>query len=100
MRAARRKRGKWKQGGTGVLAYSGMGTMVQVGDTDLCGGYAGLPYDNVVIKYNCGDEARAPRDWLAYTTQEMDLESLTSGQRKPDGKRWDGTRNLHGGTFL
>jgi hypothetical protein len=62
------------QGGT-VIAYSGTGAAIQVGDPTYAADTPGFHMDNVVINTTAATSATA-QGLIAYRTQEMDLESL------------------------
>ncbi len=85
-------------GGT-VLAYSGTGAMIAVGDPTYAVDTPGFHMDNVVI--NTTSSARASAVGLAaYRTQEMDLEDMYFlGNTNQTGMTLDGTGNYTGGTF-
>ena len=86
------------QGGT-VLAYSGAGAMVQVGDPAYATDTPGFHMDNLVI--NTSAAANSAQGLVAYRTQELDLESLYFlGNYTQTGMTLDGTGNYTGGTIL
>jgi hypothetical protein len=85
-------------GGT-VLAYSGTGAMVQVGDPTYAVDTPGFHLDNAVISTAAATSATA-LGLVAYRTQEMDLESLYFlGNPNQTAMTLDGTGNYTGGTF-
>jgi len=87
------------QGGT-VLAYSGSGAMVQVGDPTYAADTLGFHMDNVAINTTAATSATAT-GLTAYRTQELDLESLYFiGNQNQTGMTLDGTGNYTGGTFF
>ena len=86
------------QGGT-VFLYSGTGAMVQVGDPTYAADTMGFHLDNAVINTKAAASATA-QGFLAYRTQELDLESLyLLGNSNQTGMTLDGTGNYTGGTF-
>jgi hypothetical protein len=86
-------------GGT-VFAYSGTGAMVQVGDATYAVDTPGFHMDNVAINTTAATSATA-QGFVAYRTQEIDLESLYFlGNQNQTGMTLDGTGNYTGGTFL
>jgi hypothetical protein len=86
------------QGGT-VFLYSGTGAMVQVGDPTYAADTMGFHLDNAVINTTAATSATA-QGFLAYRTQELDLESLyLLGNSNQTGMTLDGTGNYTGGTF-
>ncbi len=86
------------QGGT-VFLYSGTGAMVQVGDPTYATDTMGFHLDNVVINTTVSTSAAA-QGFVAYRTQELDLESLyVLGNSNQTGMTLDGTGNYTGGTF-
>ena len=86
-------------GGT-VFAYSGAGAMVQVGDPAYAADTPGFHMDNVVIN-TTGDASATAQGFVAYRTQELNLESLYFlGNSNQTGMTLDGTGNYTGGTFL
>jgi len=87
------------QGGT-VLAYSGSGAMVQVGDPTYASDTLGFHMDNVAINTTAATSATAT-GLTVYRTQELDLESLYFiGNQNQTGMTLDGTGNYTGGTFF
>jgi hypothetical protein len=87
------------QGGT-VFLYSGTGAMVQVGDPAYAADTMGFHMDNVTINTTASTSASA-HGFVAYRTQELDLESLYFlGNSNQTGMTLDGTGNYTGGTFL
>ncbi len=87
------------QGGT-VFAYSGAGAMVEVGDPTYTVDTPGFHMDNVAINTTASTSATA-EGFVAYRTQELDLESLYFlGNSNQTGMTLDGTGNYTGGTFL
>ncbi len=90
--------GNGSQGGT-ALAYSGAGAMIQVGDPTYAANTLGFHMDNMVI--NTTAAASGAQGFVAYRTQELDLESLYFlGNSNQTGMTLDGTGNYTGGTFL
>jgi uncharacterized protein YfdQ (DUF2303 family) len=86
------------QGGT-VFLYSGTGAMVQVGDPTYVADTMGFHLDNAVINTTSAASATA-QGFLAYRTQELDLESLYFlGNSNQTGMTLDGTGNYTGGSF-
>jgi hypothetical protein len=86
-------------GGT-ALAYTGSSAMVQVGDATYAMDTPGFHMDDVVINTTGATSATA-QGFVAYRTQEMDLESLYFlGNSNQTGMTLDGTGNYTGGTFL
>jgi hypothetical protein len=86
------------QGGT-VFLYSGTGAMLQVGDPTYAADTNGFHLDNVVINTTAASSGAA-QGFMAYRTQEMDLESLYFlGNSNQTGMTLDGTGNYTGGTF-
>jgi hypothetical protein len=86
------------QGGT-VFLYSGTNAMVQVGDPTYATDTMGFHLDNAVINTTSSTSASA-QGFLAYRTQELDLESLYFlGNSNQTGMTLDGTGNYTGGTF-
>ena len=86
------------QGGT-VFAYSGAGTMVQVGDPAYALDTPGFHLDNSVINTTAAQSGA--QGLVAYRTQEIDLASLyLLGNSNQVGITLDGTGNYTGGTFL
>jgi hypothetical protein len=86
------------QGGT-VFLYSGTGAVVQVGDPTYAADTMGFHLDNVVINTTAATSATA-QGFLAYRTQELDLESIYFlGNSNQTGMTLDGTGNYTGGTF-
>jgi hypothetical protein len=87
------------QGGT-VFLYSGTNAMIQVGDPTYAADTMGFHLDNVVINTTASSSATA-QGFVAYRTQELDLESLYFlGNSNQTGMTLDGTGNYTGGTFL
>ena len=87
------------QGGT-VFLYSGSGAMVQVGDPTYATDTMGFHLDNVAINTTASTSATA-QGFVAYRTQELDLESLYFlGNTNQTGMTLDGTGNYTGGTFV
>ncbi len=87
------------QGGT-VFAYSGAGAMVQVGDPTYAVDTPGFHMDDVAINTTASTSATA-EGFVAYRTQELDLESLYFlGNSNQTGMTLDGTGNYTGGTIL
>ena len=103
VRAARGSAASGSQGGT-VFAYSGTGTLLQIGDPTYAIDTQGFHLDDVVINTTSATSATA-QGLAAYRTQEMDLESLYFlGQREPNGhdSGWDGKlhrRNIYDNAF-
>jgi hypothetical protein len=86
------------QGGT-VFLYSGSNAMLQVGDPTYAADTLGFHMDNVVINTTASASATA-KGFVAYRTQELDLESLyLLGNSNQTGMTLDGTGNYTGGTF-
>ena len=86
------------QGGT-VFYYSGTGAMVQVGDPTYAADTPGFHLDNVAINTTLSSSASA-QGFVAYRTQELDLESLYFlGNSNQTGMTLDGTGNYTGGSF-
>lgn len=86
------------QGGT-VIAYSGTGAAVQVGDATYAVDTMGFHLDDVSIN-TTGASSGSAEALVAYRTQEMDLESLyLLGNANQTGVTLDGTGNYTGGTF-
>jgi hypothetical protein len=86
------------QGGT-VFYYSGTGAMVQVGDPTYAADTLGFHLDNVAINTTLSSSASA-QGFVAYRTQELDLESLYFlGNSNQTGMTLDGTGNYTGGSF-
>jgi hypothetical protein len=86
------------QGGT-AFAYSGTGTMVQVGDPTYAVDSSGFHLDNAVIN-TTGATAASAQGFAAYRTQEIDLEDMYFlGNANQTGMTLDGTGNYTGGTF-
>jgi hypothetical protein len=87
------------QGGT-VFLYSGTNAMLQVGDSTYAADTPGFHLDNVVINTTASSSATA-QGFVAYRTQELDLESLYFlGNSNQTGMTLDGTGNYTGGTFI
>jgi hypothetical protein len=87
------------QGGT-VFLYSGTGALLQVGDPTYAADTMGFHLDNVAINTTASTSATA-LGFVAYRTQEIDLESLYFlGNPNQTGMTLDGTGNYTGGTFL
>jgi hypothetical protein len=87
------------QGGT-VFAYTGTAAAIQVGDPTYTADTPGFHLDNVVIN-TTGSSSAAAEGFIAYRTQELDLESLYFlGNANQTGMTLDGTGNYTGGTFL
>jgi hypothetical protein len=87
------------QGGT-VFLYSGPNSMIRVGDPTYAADTSGFHLDNVVINTTAAANASA-QGFVAYRTQEMDLESLYFlGNQNQTGMTLDGTGNYIGGTFF
>jgi hypothetical protein len=87
------------QGGT-VIAYSGSGNAVQVGDPTYAADTMGFHMDNLVLN-TTGTNSASATGFTAYRTQELDLESLYFlGNSNQTGMTLDGTKNYTGGTFL
>jgi hypothetical protein len=87
------------QGGT-VFAYTGTAAAIQVGDPTYAADTPGFHLDNVVIN-TTGSSSAAAQGFVAYRTQELDLESLYFlGNANQTGMTLDGTGNYTGGTFL
>ncbi len=85
-------------GGT-VIAYSGTGAAVQVGDATYAADTLGFHLDDVAIN-TTGSASASTTAVTAYRTQEMDLESLyLLGNSNQTGLTLDGTGNYTGGTF-
>ncbi len=85
-------------GGT-VFLYSGTGAMIQVGDATYATDTQGFHMDNAVIN-TTGATAATAQAFVAYRTQEMDLQSLyLLGNSNQTGMTLDGTGNYTGGTF-
>ncbi len=86
-------------GGT-VLAYSGTGAALQVGDPTYAVDTPGFHLDNAAINITASASASA-QAFAAYRTQELDLESVYFlGNANQTGMTLDGTGNYTGGTFL
>jgi hypothetical protein len=86
------------QGGT-VLAYSGAGSAVEVGDATYAADTLGFEMDDVVIN-TTGASAATTQGLVAYRTQEMELKSLyLLGNANQTGMTLDGTGNYTGGSF-
>ncbi len=86
-------------GGT-AFAYTGSGAMVEVGDPTYATDTQGFHMDNMVIT-TTGAMSAAAQGFIAYRTQELDLESLYFlGNSDQTGMTLDGTGNYTGGTFL
>jgi hypothetical protein len=87
------------QGGT-VFAYTGTGAMVQVGDPTYATDTLGFHMDDFVIN-TTGATSSTAQAFLAYRTQELDLEGLYFlGNTNQTGLTLDGTGNYTGGTLL
>ncbi len=87
------------EGGT-VLAYSGTGAALQVGDPTYATDTPGFHLDNVAINITAATSATA-QAFRADRTQELDLESVYFlGNANQTGMTLDGTGNYTGGTFL
>ncbi|MGH9607286.1 MAG: beta strand repeat-containing protein [Terracidiphilus sp.] len=86
-------------GGT-VLEYTGAAAMVQVGDPTYAADTMGFHMDNLDINTTEATSAAA-EGFVAYRTQELDLESLYFlGNSNQTAMTLDGTGNYTGGTFL
>ena len=87
------------EGGT-VIAYSGAGVLVQVGDATYAVDTPGFHMDNVALNITASTSAAA-EGLIAYRTQELDLESVYFlGNPNQTGMTLDGTGNYTGGTFM
>jgi hypothetical protein len=86
-------------GGTD-LAYTGAAAALQVGDPTYAADTQGFHLDNVVLN-TTGSTSATAQGFVAYRTQELDLESLYFlGNSNQTGMTLDGTGNYTGGTFL
>ncbi len=86
-------------GGT-VLAYSGAGAALAVGDPAYAVDTPGFHLDNVAINITASTSPSA-QAFAVYRTQELDLESVYFlGNANQTGMTLDGTGNYTGGTFL
>jgi hypothetical protein len=86
-------------GGTD-LAYSGAAAALEVGDPTYAADTLGFHLDNVVLN-TTGSASATAQGFVAYRTQELDLESLYFlGNQNQTGMTLDGTGNYTGGTFL
>ncbi len=87
------------QGGT-VFAYTGSAAAIQVGDPTYAVDTPGFHLDNTAVNLTGATSATA-QGFVAYRTQELDLESLYFlGNSNQSGMTLDGTGNYTGGTFL
>ncbi len=87
------------QGGT-VIAYTGSGAAVQVGDPTYAVDTMGFQMDDVAINTTGATSALA-QALVAYRTQELDLESMyLLGNSNQTGMTLDGTGNYTGGSFM
>ncbi len=86
-------------GGT-VLAYSGAGAAIQVGDSTYAQDTMGFAMDNVLVN-TTGSTSAATEALAAWRVQELDLESdYYLGNANQTALQLDGTGNYTGGTFF
>ncbi len=86
-------------GGT-VLAYSGAGAAIQVGDATYATDTMGFAMDNVLVN-TTGSTSAGTEALAAWRTQELDLESdYYLGNANQTAMELDGTGNYTGGTLM
>ena len=86
------------QGGT-AFAFSGTGSVIQVGDPTYAVNTPGFHIDNSVIN-TTGASSASAQGLIAYRTQEIDLEDMYFlGNSNQTGATLDGTGNYTGGTI-
>ncbi len=87
------------QGGT-VIAYTGSGAAIQVGDPTYAVDTMGFEMDDFAINITGASSALA-EGFVAYRTQELDLESLYFlGNSNQTAMTLDGSANYTGGSFI
>ncbi len=85
-------------GGT-VLAYTGTGAAVEVGDPTYAADTLGFAMDNVLVN-TTGTTSAGTEAFAAYRVQELHLESdYYLGNSNQTAMQLDGTGNYTGGTF-
>uniref|UniRef100_E6QPH2 Uncharacterized protein n=1 Tax=mine drainage metagenome TaxID=410659 RepID=E6QPH2_9ZZZZ len=85
-------------GGT-VLAYTGSGAAVEVGDPTYAADTLGFAMDNVLVN-TTGSTSAGTEAFAAYRVQELHLESdYYLGNSNQTAMQLDGTGNYTGGTF-